>query len=274
MMICAWGLLRWGQGEDEARKSIVMRKFLLGTVGLIAVGMSAPAFAGDYPAPIYARAPIYVAPLYDWSGAYIGANGGWGSSRSCWDFTTPDGAFIASEGCHDANGGTAGGQLGYRWQSNAMVFGLEGQGNWADLKGSNVSLFFPGFANQSGIDAFGLFTGQIGYAWDNVLLYAKGGVALTANTYSVSTSPGNVLAGTASDQIRWGGTIGAGLEYGISANWTAGVEYDHLFMGNRTVSFADPATGLTFGTDNIRQDVDLLTVRVNYRWGGPAISKY
>ena len=55
------------------------------------------------------------------------------------------------------------------------MFGLEGQGNWADLNGSNVSLFFPGFANQSGIDAFGLFTGQIGYAWNNVLLYVKGG---------------------------------------------------------------------------------------------------
>jgi outer membrane immunogenic protein len=45
-------------------------------------------------------------------------------------------------------------------------------------------------------------------------------------------------------------------------------------MGNRSVSFTDPATGLFLGTDSIRQDVDLVTVRVNYRWGGPAISKY
>jgi outer membrane immunogenic protein len=281
-MVSAWGLVARDKTKNAAEEQLekdTMRKLLLGAVGLMTmgmstIGMSASAFAGDFPAPAYAKTPVFVMPVYDWSGAYIGANGGWGSSQSCWDFTTPGGAFIATEGCHNANGGTAGGQLGYRWQSNAIVFGIEGQGNWANLKGSNVSLFFPGFANQSGIDAFGLFTGQIGYAWDNVLLYAKGGLALTANTYSVSTSPGNVLAGTAPDQTRWGGAIGAGVEYGISSNWTAGVEYDHLFMGNRTASFADVATGLLFGTDNIRQDVDLVSVRVNYRWGGPAISKY
>ena len=59
-----------------------------------------------------------------------------------------------------------------------------------------------------------------------------------------------------------------------ASNWSVGVEYDHLFMGNRSVSFTDPATGLFLGTDSIRQDVDLVTARVNYRWGGPAISKY
>jgi outer membrane immunogenic protein len=251
-----------------------MKKFLLGTIGLIAISMSTSAFAADLPPQTYSRAPAFIAPLYDWSGAYLGANGGWGSSHNCWDFTTPGGAFIATEGCHDANGGTAGGQLGYRWQSNAMVFGIEAQGNWADLKGSNVSLLFPAFTNKTGINAFGLFTGQIGYAWDNVLLYAKGGAAITDTSYSVSANVGNVLAGTTGDQIRWGGTVGAGLEYGISSNWTAGIEYDHLFMGNKSVSFTDVATGLLFGTDNTRQDVDLVTVRVNYRWGGPAISKY
>ncbi len=107
-----------------------MRKLLLGAVGLMTmgmstIGMSASAFAGDFPAPVYTRAPSYIAPIYDWSGSYIGANGGWGSSRSCWDFTTPGGAFIASEGCHNANGGTAGGQIGYRWQSGAWCSALK-----------------------------------------------------------------------------------------------------------------------------------------------------
>src|SRR5213080_5596738 len=117
---------------------------------------------------------IAFAVVYDWSGFYIGANGGWGSSHKCWDFVTPAGAFIAAEGCHDATGGTAGGQIGYRWQASSWVFGIEGQGNWADFKGDNISTIF-GDRNRSRIDAFGLLTGQVGYAWNNVLLYVKGG---------------------------------------------------------------------------------------------------
>ena len=67
--------------------------------------------------------------------------------------------------------------------------------------------------------------------------------------------------------------VGAGLEFGFAPNWSAGVEYNHLFMQDRTHTFVD-TTGAFFGTDRIRQDVDLVTVRVNYRWGGPVIAKY
>jgi hypothetical protein len=127
--------------------------------------------------------PAPIAVVYDWSGFYIGGNGGWGSSRGCWDFVTPAGAFFANEGCHDATGGTAGGQIGYRWQTGTWVFGLEGQGNWADFRGSRVSLFNPGFINDSRIDAFGLLTGQVGWAANNVLFYVKGGAAVTSDRY-------------------------------------------------------------------------------------------
>ena len=68
--------------------------------------------------------------------------------------------MVGAEGSHDATGGVAGGQIGYRWQSGTWVFGLEAQGDWADLSGSNISTLFPGFVNNSKIDAFGLFTGQ------------------------------------------------------------------------------------------------------------------
>jgi outer membrane immunogenic protein len=77
-----------------------------------------------------------------------------------------------------------------------------------------------------------------------------------------------------------GGTAGVGLEYGFAQNWSLGVVYDHLFMGSRTVAFSTlvpigniPA-GVTVATDHIRQDVDLVTVRVNYTFGGPSIAKY
>jgi outer membrane immunogenic protein len=251
----------------------MMKKFLMGTVGLIALGAAAPASAADIAARPYTKAPPMIAVVYDWSGFYIGANGGWGSSHNCWDFTTPGGAFLGAEGCHDATGGVAGGQIGYRWQSSAWVFGLEAQGNWADLRGSNVSVFAPAFTNRSRIDAFGLFTGQVGYAWNNALLYVKGGAAVTDDRNDVFTTIGNVFAAGSGDQTRWGGTVGAGLEYGFAPNWSVGVEYDHLFMQDKTVTFTAPG-GVFFGTDRVRQDVDLVTARLNYRWGGPIIAKY
>src|SRR5437667_5266286 len=249
-----------------------MKKVLLSTVAFIA--FAAPAAAADLAARPYTKAPpAPIAAVYDWSGFYIGANGGWGSSRKCWDFVDPVLGPVA-EGCHDATGGTAGGQLGYRWQAGTWVFGLEGQGNWADFRGSSTSLFFPGpgFSNTSKIDAFGLFTGQIGMAWNNVLLYVKGGGAVTGDRFTVNTTLGNAVVATAQDQTRWGGTVGAGLEFGFAPGWSAGVEYDHLFMQDKTTTFT-PVVGPIF-SDRIRQDVDLVTVRVNDRWGGPVVGRY
>jgi outer membrane immunogenic protein len=267
-----------------------MKKFLLGTVALVA--FAAPAAAADLAARPYTKAPPMIAAIYDWSGFYIGANGGWGSSRKCWDIVNNGGAAIvpsAPEGCHDATGGVAGGQIGYRWQSAAWVFGLEAQGDWADLKGSNTSVFFGApFTNNSKVQAFGLFTGQVGYAFNNALFYVKGGAAVTSDKYSGSLSapfaiPGGPLtaAGTTFDrgsETRWGAAVGVGLEYGFTPNWSAAIEYDHLFMGNHNVTMTSTGAFIPAGafsrTDNIRQDVDLVTVRVNYRWGGPVIAKY
>ncbi len=210
-----------------------------------------------------------IAAIYDWSGFYVGINGGWGSSRNSWDFVSP--FLVGREGSHDATGGVVGGQVGYRWQAGTWVFGLEAQGDWADLKGSNTSVLFPGFVNNSKTDAFGLFTGQIGYAANNVLFYLKGGAAVTADKYRINTAGGALFA-SAGDDTRWGGTVGVGLEYGFAPNWSAAVEYDHLFMQDKTYNLTTPA-GVLAGGDRIRQDVDLVTVRVNYRFGGP-VAKY
>ena len=247
-----------------------MKKVLLSTVALIA--FAAPAAAADLAARPYTKAPpAPIAVVYDWSGFYVGVNGGWGSSRKCWDFIDP--VFGGPEGCHDATGGTAGGQIGYRWQASSWVFGLEAQGNWADFRGSNESLFFPGFANESRTDAFGLFTGQVGWAANNVLFYVKGGAAVTSDRFRIRDIPTGIVVATTGDDTRWGASVGAGVEFGFAPNWSAGVEYNHLFMQDRNYGFITPA-GVAFGADRISQDVDLVTVRVNYRWGGPVIAKY
>jgi outer membrane immunogenic protein len=243
-----------------------MKKLLLITASLVALGATAPAMAADLAARPYTKAPPMLQAAYNWSGFYVGVNGGGGTSHKCWDIGG------LSEGCHDATGGTVGGQVGYRWQTGPIVFGVEAQGNWADFTGDNVSLVFPGDRNRTKIDAFGLFTGQIGYSWNNVLLYAKGGAAVVDDKYSIVTNPGSALLAS-TDETRWGGVVGAGLEFGFAPNWTAGVEYDHMFMGTQANNFVTPL-GANAGTDNIKQDVDLFTARINYRFGGPIVARY
>jgi outer membrane immunogenic protein len=233
----------------------------------------ASASAADLAARPYTKAPIAQAYVYNWTGFYLGANAGGGSSHNCWDTTAVVGVAVpvTAEGCHNATGAIVGGQVGYRWQSTSWVFGLEAQGDWADLKGSNVSspaAFFP-MVNQTKIDAIGLFTRQVGYAWNNVLWYAKGGAAVTHKKYN------GTLAGIVFDsanETRWGGTVGTGIEVGFAPDWSVGVEYNHLFMGKHSDSFT--LLGVTTRTDSIKQDVDMATVRLNYRFGGPIVAKY
>jgi outer membrane immunogenic protein len=248
-----------------------MKKILLATVGVAALGM-APAFAADLAPRTYTKAPA-LASVYDWTGFYIGANAGGASSHNCWDITSVAGITFPPirEGCHDATGAVVGGQIGYRWQSASWVFGVEAQGDWADLKGSNTSAVLtpPPLVNQTKIDAIGLFTGQVGYTWNNVLGYVKGGAAVTHDKYSGAVGP---FADRASE-TRWGGAVGAGLEVGFAPGWSVGVEYDHLFMGRRDITFT-PVSLVNPRVDSIKQDVDMATVRLDYRFGGPVIAKY
>jgi outer membrane immunogenic protein len=120
--------------------------------------------------------------------------------------------------------------------------------------------------------------GQVGYAWNNVLFYVKGGAAVVRDKYRTFDIPTGVAFDSASE-TRWGGTVGAGLEFGIAPGWSLGVEYDHMFMGSKDVNFhafgtfGTPAGTFT-PTDHIKQDVDIGLVRLNYRWGGPVVARY
>ncbi len=254
-----------------------MKKLVL-AASILVLGTVA-ASAADMAPRYYSKAPPPVAmAMYNWSGFYAGVNGGWGSSHNCWTRTATAGAAIlpVSEGCHDSSGGTVGGQVGYRWQAGPWVFGLEAQGNWADFSGRNVSLLFGGLAtNRTTIDAFGLFTGQVGYAWNNVLVYVKGGAAVTDNKYEGLATFGGFVTDRATD-TRWGGAVGAGVEYGFALNWSAALEYDHMFMGTNNYAFTSvfPVAGFNTRNESIKQDVDLVTVRVNYRFGGPIVARY
>jgi outer membrane immunogenic protein len=254
-----------------------MRKFLAAAVSFAAIIMAAaPASAADMAVKAPPPAPLPV--IYNWSGFYIGANGGWAQSRNCLDLVNVVVLGTFAEGCNERSGGVVGGQIGYRWQANQWVFGVEAQGDWADLSSTRNSLLDPTLSLRTKTDGIGLFTGQIGYAWNAALLYVKGGAAVTSNRFSIHD---NLFAGVelaSASATRWGGVVGVGFEYGFSPNWSVGLEYDHLFMGDANNSFTGlPVFAARFANSRITQDVDMVTLRINYRFGGygaPIAARY
>ena len=254
-----------------------MKKFLLGLAGLVA--LAAPASAADLAARPYTKAPPpMIAAIYDWSGFYIGANGGWGSSRKCWDLNTGSAACSSRTKVATmrpaappaARSVIAGRPAPGCSASKARATGLTSAAR-------NISLVASArrSTNHSKIDAFGLFTGQVGYASNNVLLYVKGGAAVTDDRYRNF----NTVTGV---RLRHASTKPAGAAWSVSASNTASPRTGRRRSNTTTCSWAPaPSTSTRLlapvvlsRNDRIRQDVDLVTVRVNYRWGGPVVAKY
>lgn len=253
-----------------------MKRIVWGTLALVA--MAAPALAADL--PMKAPPPPPVIPMYNWSGFYIGGNGGWARSDDCWDID------FFFEGCRDKSGGVIGGQIGYRWQlpGSHFVGGLEAQGDWANINHSRISFLNPDFTLNSKLDGIGLFTGQLGFAWDTWMVYVKTGAAVTSNRFDITSTVGGVDL-VSSSSTRWGGMVGVGFEYGFTPNWSVGFEYDHLMMGDSNLAFTVPGGPAFLAPvpvtvfNRVSQDVDMVTVRFNYRfggygYGGPVVARY
>lgn len=255
-------------------KTCALKSWALAAIGLFALGAAAPAGAADL--PLYGKAPVAPVPALEWSGVYGGLNGGGGLGHTCWSIVGVGGVAIdppVGEGCHDASGGTVGAQLGYRWQKARWVLGVEGQGNWADFKGNNLSQALAPLNNRTRIDSFGLFTGQLGYTANSVLFYGKAGAAVTHDKYDEFVPGIGVVSNTLS-QTRWGYSAGFGVEYAFAENWSVGGEYDHLFLGHHGGILTNTVVAPLARTERIGQDVDIGMIRVNYRWGGPVVAKY
>ena len=142
-----------------------MKRFLLASVGVLAmVGL---ANAADLPRPVYTKAPPYQAPYaYNWTGFYIGINGGGGWGNSTWDST----------GGFDTSGGMVGGTVGYNWQMGTWVLGVEGDIDWADIKGTTATNCVGGGCTTQN-NWLGTARGRVGYAFDRWLPYLTGGAA-------------------------------------------------------------------------------------------------
>lgn len=258
-----------------------MKKSLIAVLGLMAIA-SAPARAADLPARAYQKAPVAPVAAYDWTGFYVGFNAGGSSGPSCWTNSFAGGAPTipsTSEGCVKDTGALLGGQVGYRVQASNWVFGVEAQGDWADMHGQNASFLLTGplpinqATNQIQTNAVGLFTGQVGYVWNNVLWFAKGGVAVTNNQYNGIVTVTNAVFDQASD-TRWAPTVGTGIEIGFAPNWSVGAELNYVFQTTKTLNLNTVPVGGLSRIESIQQDLIIGLLRVNYRFGGPGVAKY
>lgn len=239
-----------------------MKKILLGTVALVALGFG-PAVAADMRMPAKAApAPVY-APIYNWSGFYLGAHvgAGFGNDSDLAGFTGDDNA-----------GFLAGGQLGFDWQlSPNWVVGIEGQLSWADFDQSWAA---PGIALTRNNDWIGSITGRVGYTWGPGMIYAKGGWAFANNDYAlVVAGVPAVFTGNNNNGSGW--TLGAGLEYMFAPNWSAKVEYQYYNFGSDTLLAPLAVPPFVAGV-NVDNDVHTVKLGVNYRfnWGAPVVARY
>jgi outer membrane immunogenic protein len=211
-----------------------MKRILSSTIAIAALlGLAGAASAADMGArPMPTKAPAYVAPYYNWTGAYIGINGGggWGSSNNI-----------------DSSGGFVGGTLGYNWQQGQAVFGIETDLAWSGIDGSG---FIGAVPVTAGSDWFGTVRGRIGYAWDRTMLFASGGLAYgNVNARSPFSSVDTTNAGWA---------LGGGVEFALAGPWTAKVEYLHIDLGTANL--------LTPGTTSVDYSADLVRAGLNYRF--------
>ncbi len=235
-----------------------MKKLLVAGVALAAIGSSAS--AADLAARPYTKAPAPVVAVYNWTGFYIGAQGGYGWSQSV------DVAGITGT-TNDLKGGFAGGTIGYNWQAagSPVVFGVEADGAWSDMRFSQTLL---GVTGEDRIRAFGSVTGRVGYAVDAALLYVKGGYAWADNRISLSALGVGLFS---ENQFHSGWTIGAGLEYGFAPNWSGKVEYMFASYAKENYLSAFVPGGIGVGAD-----VHTIKAGINYRfgWGTPVVAKY
>ncbi|MBV9984835.1 outer membrane beta-barrel protein [Bradyrhizobium sp.] len=240
-----------------------MKKFLLTTVALATLAAVAPALAADLgarPYPYAKAPPAYAAPIYNWTGFYLGGHlgGAFTSDNNFSGLATGNNRFL---------GGVQGGA---DWQfAPTWVIGAEAQYSWIS---GNVGAVFPGgFAYTNKQRGLGSVTGRVGYTWGPGLLYVKGGYAFSDNNESVTLGGAPVAFATTGDHSN-GYTVGAGVEYLFAPNWSAKAEYQYYNFGKAT--FTAPAALVPFGS--FTTDDHVIKAGINYRfnWGGPVVARY
>ena len=288
-------------------------RILLGSLAALTLS-AASTMAADLPARMPVKAPIMAPEIYNWAGFYIGGNGGysWGRSRSDMSFfNSATGAAIAppagavTSNSFNLDGGVAGGQAGYNWQTSNWVFGLETDLQWSGERGS-ASFFCPGSGaspvipsvctpgvvgvpatNGTGvtvdqkIEWFGTFRARAGVlVAPSILAYATGGLAygsvktdMTLRSIGVPGATTN-SSSSSSSSTHAGWTVGGGIEAMFGSNWSGKVEYLYVDLGtfSSSVALPLPPVGANISsrvTDNI------FRAGINYHFNaGPVVARY
>lgn len=213
-----------------------MKNIWLSAVAIAAITASSSAIAADLAARPYTKAPAYApAPIYNWTGFYIGGHVG-GAFRG------NDANALGGGGISGGSDGVfmGGGQIGFDTQfASSWVFGIEANYSFLDTRSD--------FANRG----LGSVTGRLGYSWGQPLLYVKGGYAWADSRFT---------NGFSGDGGRDGYTVGGGLEYLFTQNWSGKIEYQYYDFG--TVSYLTPAAA----TGGFRNDEHTIKAGLNYRF--------
>jgi len=190
-----------------------MKRFVVACVGVLACAQMS-ARAADIPAryPMPYRAPVYGA-VYNWTGFYLGINGGGGWGRSQWDGIDK----------FNISGGLIGGTVGYNWQINQLVIGAKGDIDWSGVRGTTNVLCPPGCESRNSWLATA--RARVGYAVDRFLPYLTAGLAFGDIRASVPGFPGGSITNA-------GWTVGGGLEFGVVSNVSIKGEYLYVDLGN------------------------------------------
>jgi len=254
-----------------------MKTLLLITAAAMTLTFAGIASAADLPL----KAAPRVAPPFSWTGCYLGGTLGGAFARK--DVTDPvqlvqdsfNGAPV-TQGITTArlspDGAIIGGQIGcdYQFAGNAVI-GIEGFAAGLTNKSSNdvlLPLGSPDIATvQATTDFLTSVTGRLGYAFDSVLVYGRGGVAMAGDKYVVFGSFLGTPFSFTGLENRFGWVAGAGVEWAFSPHWSVNFEYDYYGFGTRSVTMFD-AGNVFLGSVKVRQDIQVAKVGLNFHsWG-------
>ena len=236
-------------------KSRFLTTTILGAIA--ALGLASSASAADLPRKSVPQQFIQPLPIFTWTGFYVGINGGY-------LFDTGNSGRSGFGNSSSGDGFSIGGTLGYNYQIGNVVLGLEGDLAYVELNGRNNSAFGGGNGfGSNDMTYLGTVRGRIGYAIDRFLIYGTGGLAFA---YQKNNANFGAFARSSNDDVKFGYTLGAGVEYAFTNNWSVKAEYLYYDLGrsNNSTFIAGPGGGIFTNSSDNRGN--LVRAGLNYRF--------